>query len=646
MSVEPVPQTPSVLSRIKNPQDVAGLDKAELELLARELRALIIDAVSQTGGHLASSLGTIELTLALLRLFNPKYDKIVWDVGHQAYAYKILTGRADRFYSLRQYGGISGFPKMSESPYDHFGVGHSSTSISAALGMAQARDLQGGAGHVVAVIGDGAITAGMAYEALNHAGGLDKRLIVILNDNQMSISPNVGALSYFMSRSLSSRLARRVKREVADFLQSVPGIGEDMLSLARRGKKSFNTFFTPGILFEALHFNYIGPVDGHNLGDLDKAMTVAMASEEPILLHVVTQKGKGYSPAEADPANYHGVGRFNPETGKVPEPQAGDAALSYTQVFATALCDLAEQDDRVLAVTAAMPEGTGLSGFAQKFPQRFYDVGICEQHAVTFAAGLATQGMKPVVAIYSTFLQRAYDQVLHDVALQNLPVVFALDRAGLVGEDGPTHHGLYDIAYLRHIPNMHILAPRGRRTLQNSLLTALALERPVAVRYPRGSCPFFAEQKGFRPLALGRGELLRQGGAPLAVIAVGGLVHRAWGALDEIEKEQGVSVPLFDPIWIKPMPEEQILELAAKHKTLLVAEEHALAGGFGSAVLELLADRGMLGKCRVVRLGVPDEYIEHGAVDKLREALGLDQAGLKKVINGLLQPEKQQRRHR
>lgn len=628
MSEDIPPQHNSLLSRIQQPRDVADLSEVELTELAREVRALIVDAVSRTGGHLASSLGTVELTIALLRLFNPKFDKIIWDVGHQAYPYKILTGRADRFYTLRQHGGISGFPKMSESPYDHFGVGHSSTSISAALGMAQARDLQHGSGHVVAVIGDGALTAGQAYEALNHAGALGKRLIVILNDNQMAISPNVGALSYFMSRNLSSRWARRVKREVSDFLQSVPGVGEDMLRLAKKSKKSFKTFFTPGILFEALHFSYVGPVDGHNLADLNKALEVAMAAAEPILLHVITQKGKGYTLAEADPANYHGVGRFNPATGNVKEPQAADEALSYTQVFTLALCDLAEEDNRVLGITAAMPEGTGLNSFAARFPSRFYDVGICEQHAVTFAAGLAAKGMKPVVAVYSTFLQRAYDQVLHDVALQNLPVIFALDRAGIVGEDGPTHHGVFDISYLRHMPNMHILAPRGRKTLQNSLLTALALECPVAIRYPRGECPFFETQKGYKVLDTGRGEMLREGNANVAVIAVGGTVHQAWEAIEQIEKESGKSVTLFDPIWLKPLPEEQILELVASHKTLLIVEEHVLAGGFGSAVLELLSQRDMLGKCRVVLHGLPDSYVEHGPAKTLREIYKLDAAGI------------------
>lgn len=637
MAQERAEQAMSVLARIKEPHDVADLSEKELDILAHELRSRIVEVVSKTGGHLASSLGTVELTIALLRLFDPKYDNIVWDVGHQAYPYKLLTGRADRFHTQRQYKGLSGFPKMSESPYDHFGVGHSSTSVSAALGMAQARELQGKSSHSIAIIGDGAMTAGMAYEALNHAGALDKRLIVILNDNQMAISPNVGALSYFMSRNLSSRLARRLKREMADFLQSVPGIGEDMLGLARRGKKSFQSFFTPGILFEALHFHYLGPIDGHDLAELEKGLKLAMIAEEPILLHVMTQKGKGYAPAEEDPATYHGVGKFNPASGVVTELKVGgDASQSYTQVFASTLCDLAEQDDRIVAITAAMPEGTGLLSFAEKFPSRFYDVGICEQHAVTFAAGLATQGMKPVVGVYSTFLQRAYDQVIHDVALQDLPVVFALDRAGLVGEDGPTHHGVYDISYLRHMPNMHILAPRGKRSLQNAMLTALALEKPVAVRYPRGACPFFATQKGYRVLPLGEGEFLREGDSPLAVIAVGGMVHMAWGALEEIQKESGAGVTLFDPVWLKPMPEKQIIALAKKHKTILVAEEHALAGGFGSAVLELLADKNMLGKCKLVRLGIPDKYVEHGAAAKLRAALGLDQAGIKKTIKGLL----------
>ncbi|MCL1916449.1 MAG: 1-deoxy-D-xylulose-5-phosphate synthase [Desulfovibrionaceae bacterium] len=623
---------PLILPEILQLEDVAALAEEQLPQLAEELREKILHSVSRTGGHLASSLGVVELTIAILRLFNPDRDRILWDVGHQAYAYKILTGRGDRFHTLRQHKGISGFPRRDESPYDHFGVGHASTSISAALGMVTAREIQGGGQHVLAVIGDGAMTGGMVYEAMNHAGAMNKRLIVILNDNKMSISGNVGALSYFMSRKLSSRWMRRVKREVSDLLQSLPGVGEEVFGLLRQSKKSLKSFFTPGILFEALNFSYLGPVDGHDLQKLQEALRLARASDTPILVHVLTRKGKGYHLAESDPLNYHGVGGFDPMTGNVQAPGAGDESLSYTEVFSTALCDLATQDTRVIAITAAMREGTGLTRFSKRFPSRFVDVGICEQHAVTYAAGLAVQGMKPVVAVYSTFLQRAYDQVVHDVALQNLPVVFALDRAGLVGEDGPTHHGVFDIAYLRHIPNMHILSPRGRRSLQNALATAMALERPVAVRYPRGQCPFFEDQEQFKILPMGEGAFLRQGDAPLAVISVGGTAHRAWAALEEILQEGGPSIALFDPIWLKPMPEEQILDLARRSSTLVVLEEHALAGGFGSAVLELLAREDLLGRCRVLCQGIPDAFVEHGSAEILRERLGLDKDGLKKLI--------------
>ncbi|MDR2826107.1 MAG: 1-deoxy-D-xylulose-5-phosphate synthase, partial [Deltaproteobacteria bacterium] len=427
-----------VLAQINGPAEVAALDELALPALAWEIRTKIIDAVARNGGHLASPLGVVELTIALLRKFDPVVDRIIWDVGHQAYAYKILTGRAEFFDTLRQAGGVSGFPKRAESPYDHFGVGHASTSISAALGMAMAREHAGNSNHVVAVVGDGALTGGMIYEAMNHAGALNKPLIVLFNDNQMSISKNVGALSFFLSRKLSSHWVRRVKKEVSAFLKSVPGVGEDMLSLAKHSHQSFKGFFTPGILFEALGFDYIGPVDGHNFEALAKAMDIATASDRPILVHVLTQKGKGYEPAENAPTNYHGIGRFNQSTGGVEASNANFDTKTYTEIFASSLCKLAAEDDKIIAITAAMPDGTGLSEFAKVFPSRFYDVGICEQHAVTFAAGLATQGFKPVVAVYSTFLQRAYDQVVHDVCLQNLPVVFAMDRSGLVGEDGPT----------------------------------------------------------------------------------------------------------------------------------------------------------------------------------------------------------------
>ncbi|MDR2891833.1 MAG: 1-deoxy-D-xylulose-5-phosphate synthase [Deltaproteobacteria bacterium] len=660
----PSPISGGLLASINDPAEVQALNAADLPFLAQEIRSRIIEAVSNNGGHLASPLGVVELTIALLRVFNPKSDRIIWDVGHQAYAYKLLTGRVENFHTLRQLGGVSGFPKMSESPYDHFGAGHASTSISAALGMALAREQNGLSNHVLAVVGDGAMTGGMVYEAMNHAGAQAKPLIVVFNDNQMSISKNVGALSYFLSRNLSSRWLRRVKREVSDFLQSVPGVGEDMLSLAKRSKKSFKTFFTPGILFEALRFEYLGPVNGHDFAELEQALNLAAAVvDKPVLVHVLTQKGKGYQPAESDPANYHGIGRFNPHTGDVEAPNAGDRAKSFTQIFSSSLCELAAADNRIVAISAAMPEGTGLGAFAEKFPTRFFDVGICEQHAVTLAAGMASQGLKPVVAVYSTFMQRAYDQVLHDVCLQNLPVVFALDRAGLVGEDGPTHHGVFDISYLRHIPNLSILAPRGRRTLKRALTMALKLGTPVAVRYPRGECPYIDKPDDPDLIKEGRGEILRQvkargnaqGNAGLAVIAVGSLVHPVCLAVDELTSEgffdslamndgcaaisgqSGKSgLTVYDPIWLKPLPKEEILDLASSHAKLLVIEEHALAGGLGSAILELVSDAGLAGHCRVLRHGLPDAFVEHGKAGELRAALKLDVLGLKDVITRAL----------
>lgn len=650
----------SILSKIKAPKEVAWLDESELPLLAKELRARIIDVVSRNGGHLASPLGVVELTIALLRVFDPARDKIIWDVGHQAYPYKLLTGRNEQFDSLRQLGGVSGFPKISESPFDHFGVGHASTSVSAALGMAVARNYKSDAAepeeqskpeHVLAVIGDGALTGGMVYEAMNHAGGLEKPLIVIFNDNEMSISKNVGALSYFLSRNLSSRWVRRVKKEVGDFLKSIPGLGADMFEMARRSRKSVKSFFTPGILFEALGFDYIGPVQGHDFAALEQALRVAETCDRPVLVHVITQKGKGFEPAESNPESFHGIGCFNPNTGDMEAPPPSGVCSSghnYTRVFADALCELASRDDKILAITAAMPDGTGLTRFADKFPERFHDVGICEQHAVTFAAGLATQGFKPVVAVYSTFMQRAYDQVVHDVCLQNLPVVLALDRAGLVGEDGPTHHGVFDISYLRHIPNLSLLAPRDSVTLRDALGLALELDAPAALRYPRGNCPDCIPplepgrciledyRQGNRP----RGQLILEGDAPLAVVAVGNAVLPAHEALLSLRGREGLRVALFDPVWLKPLPEDDLLALAEKYPQLLVVEEQALAGGFGSAVLEFLNDRNLLGRCRVTRHGLPDCFIEHGKQPHLRAELELDAAGLGKKALELLAPEK------
>ncbi len=610
-----------LLDGIDRPSDVAKLSRAELEILASEIRARIVEVVSKNGGHLAPSLGVVELTLALLSVFDLEHDKLVWDVGHQCYAYKLLTGRRDRFGTLRTLNGLSGFPKMSESPYDHFGVGHSSTSISAALGFAMARDLKGLSHHVIAVIGDGAMTAGEAFEGLNLAGHMGRRLIVVLNDNEMSISPNVGALSLVLSRTLSSQWVREHRRNVLHFLRSIPHIGGKLAHYAERGELSFKSFFTPGMLFEALHFNYIGPVDGHDLSSLLRHLQMAATvTDGPVLLHVRTRKGKGYQPAEENPTKFHGVGSFLPETGlSIPKKKNFP---SFTKIFAESLVRFAREDSRIIAITAAMPEGTGTALFRDTFPDRFVDTGICEQHAVTFAAGLATQGLRPVVAIYSTFLQRSFDQIIHDVCLQNLPVTFAVDRAGLVGEDGATHHGVFDMSYLREIPNLQILAPRDENMLQHALRTALAIEGPVALRYPRGVGFGVELEPEARILETGRGELLREG-EKIALIPCGNRVHPSLEAAIAIEKELGFSPMVFDPVWVKPLPREEILSIAGRVRYLVTVEDGVLAGGFGSAVLELLADEERLSGVHVLRIGLPDAFVEHGTQLELRESLGL-----------------------
>ncbi|MEW5773049.1 MAG: 1-deoxy-D-xylulose-5-phosphate synthase [Thermodesulfobacteriota bacterium] len=631
MDDAPVPV--GILPRISDPADLADLSLAELTGLAAEVRRLIIETVSQNGGHLAPSLGVVELTLALLRVFDPSRDSLVWDVGHQAYAYKILTGRRGDFHTLRTLGGISGFPKMSESPFDHFGVGHSSTSISAALGMAVARDRKGEDHKVVAVIGDGSMTAGLAYEGLNQAGGLGSDLVVVLNDNEMSISKNVGALSSFLSRNLSSRWVVRFKKEMESFLGSVPRFGRDLVAYAKRSEESFKSFFTPGMLFEAFRFNYLGPFDGHDLEGLVKVFSQVRNLEGPVLVHVLTKKGKGYAPAETDPTYFHGVGCFEPETGEA--LKYGACTLpTYTEVFGSTLCRLAEADERVMAITAAMPEGTGLAEFARRFPERFVDVGICEQHAVTFAAGLATRGFRPVVAVYSTFMQRSYDQVVHDVCLQNLPVTLCLDRGGLVGEDGPTHHGAFDISYLRHVPNLILMSPKDEAELQRMLATCLAHPGPAAVRYPRGVGVGAAMHDSPEPLPLGEGELLREG-ADLLVVALGSRVHPCLAAAEEVAGAGGPQAAVFNLRFVKPLPADQLLDLAAGCKRLLLVEEGSLAGGMGSAVLELLADRGALAGLTVKRLGLPDAFVEHGKQKELRQRLGLDQAGIAAAIREL-----------
>jgi 1-deoxy-D-xylulose-5-phosphate synthase len=555
-------------------------------------------------------------------------------VGHQCYAWKLLTGRAARFDTLRKLGGLSGFPKPCESPYDHFGTGHSSTSLSAALGMAMARDLNRRRHHVLAVIGDGSLTGGQAFEGLNLAGHMQRRLIVVLNDNEMSIAPNVGALSLFLSRTLSRARVRQAKKDVLRLLRSVPRIGEDLVSYARRSEVSFKGFFTPGMLFEAFRFTYIGPVQGHDLRELCRHLRMAAEVEDrPVLLHVLTRKGKGYPPAEENPSHFHGVGGFEPESGRARGKE--NVPPSFTETFGAALCELAREDPRIVAVTAAMPEGTGTKAFQECFPERFVDVGICEQHAVTFAAGLAREGYRPVVAVYSTFLQRAYDQIVHDVCLQKLPVVFCVDRAGLVGEDGPTHHGAFDVAYLRHIPHIRLLAPRDENMLRRSLRTALECPGPTALRYPRGAGFGVSDESASCPLPAGRGELLCAGDDAL-VIALGSRVHPAWEAVRSVSGESGAGIALFDPVWIKPLPEEELLELAARHDRILLVEEGCRSGGFSSAALELWADAGVLRGQKIRRLGIPDMFIEHGAQRELRAGLGLCADGIAAALEELL----------
>ncbi len=612
----------SLLQSITKPTDLQNLDMQALTQLSEEVRQRIIEVVAKNGGHLAPSLGVVELTLALLHTFDAEKDKFVWDVGHQSYAWKLLTGRADTFHTLRTMGGLSGFPKVGESPYDHFGVGHASTSISAGLGMAMARDLNDEKHRIITVIGDGSLTGGQALEGLNLAGHMGKRFIVILNDNEMSISPNVGALSRFLSRNLSRRWVRQMRKDVLAFLRSVPRIGNDLATYAVRGEWSFKSFFTPGMLFEALRFNYIGPVDGHDIATLKRHLEMASAIEDgPVLLHVLTHKGKGYAPAEADPTQFHGVGGFDITTGALP-PKSDK--LTFTDAFSSCLNNLAEENKDIVAITAAMPEGTGTAAFAQKYPERFVDVGICEQHAITFAAGLAIQGKRPVVAMYSTFLQRAYDQVVHDVCLQNLPVTFCIDRAGVVGEDGPTHHGVFDIAFLRHIPQMRILAPRDEVLLCHALYTATHSEGPMALRYPRGAgfdLPL-PSKKEYILLPEGQGELLQEGSDAL-IIAAGPCVHMAKEAAQRVATSCQKHVAVFDPIWLKPLPQEQLTKLVAEHTHIFLVEEGMLAGGFSSAVVELLADTHALNGKNIHRIGIKDVFVEHGKQQELRKQLGL-----------------------
>jgi len=620
----------SILKKLKSPDELKNLSVKQLEVLAGEIREKIIDTVSKTGGHLASSLGVVELTIALHTVLNTPSDKIIWDVGHQAYAHKLLTGRLERFDTLRQLGGISGFPKRDESPYDAFDVGHSSTSISAALGMAAARDCHGSNEKFVAVIGDGSLTGGMAFEALNQAGDQKKNLIVILNDNEMSISPNVGALSSLINRKMTSELVVRLKKEAENFLSHVPRIGKDLLKVARKAEESLKGFFTPGMLFEAFGFDYVGPLNGHRLETLIPALENVAHLEGPVLVHVVTRKGKGFDPAEKNPSLFHGVGPFDKETGEVRASKGGPA--SYTGVFGNTLAAMAGKDERIVAITAAMLEGTGLKEFSRLFPERFFDVGIAEQHAVTFAAGLACQGMRPVVALYSTFLQRAYDNVLHDVALQRLPVSFAIDRGGLVGADGPTHHGVFDYSYLRHIPNMTVIAPRDEVELQRAMLTGTTHDGPVAYRYPRGQALGLTLPETVEPFPIGKGEKLRDG-EDAVIFALGAVCQEALVASDILAGE-GLAVAVVDPRFLKPLDKELLLAEAKRTGVVVTVEENVRQGGFGSAVLEMLSDEGL--SARVLRIGLPDRFIEQGTQQQLYARYGLDAEGIAAGVRNFL----------
>ncbi|WP_306537244.1 1-deoxy-D-xylulose-5-phosphate synthase [Geobacter sp.] len=620
-----------LLDTITAPADLKNIPREELPRLATEIRQFLIEAVSQTGGHLASNLGAVELSIALHYCFDSPADKLIWDVGHQAYTHKVLTGRRDRFHTQRQYKGISGFPKRSESPHDAFGAGHSSTSISAGLGMAAAQDLQQSGNRAIAVIGDGSLTGGMAYEALNQAGHLKKNLIVVLNDNEMSISKNVGAFSSFVSRKMNGSDFRKLKKEMQGLLESIPAIGKDILHFARRAENSLKGFLTPGMLFEALGFDYIGPIPGHDLPQLLEVFENVRGIEGPVLVHVMTTKGKGYQPAEENPDVFHGVGPFDVATGKTTGGKPG--AASYTGVFGATLVKLAEEDEKIIAITAAMPDGTGLTPFAKRFPERFFDVGIAEQHAMTFAAGLAADGFRPVAAIYSTFLQRAYDQIFHDVCLQKLPVTMALDRGGLVGDDGPTHHGTFDLSYLRHLPEMTLMAPKDENELQHMLKTAVYAGRPVALRYPRGAGYGLALDQDLQTLEIGRGELLAQGD-DLAIVAIGSTVYPALEAAKLLES-RGIRATVVNARFVKPLDRDLILGAARRTGCIVTVEENALQGGFGSAVLELLADEGMT-TIRVKRIGIPDRYIEQGPQAQLRQDLGLDGAGIAATVEAFL----------
>ena len=613
-----------ILDKIKKPNDIHKIPLAEFPQLAEEIRSFLIESVSRTGGHLASNLGVVELTLALHNVLDFPDDKLIWDVGHQAYTHKILTGRKGEFETLRKEGGLSGFPKRGESNCDSFDAGHSSDSISAGLGYVHARDLLGENYHVVSVIGDGALTGGMAYEALNNAAELKTNFIIVLNDNNMSISPNVGGMSNYLSAIRTAEAYTGMKMSLNKAVKKIPRVGTAMVDAVRRTKSSIKQLFIPGMLFENMGLTYLGPVDGHNMRQMMRLFNEAKRVKGPVVVHVLTEKGRGYEPARQNPDMFHGIGPFDIKTGK---PTQKKVCPGYTDVFADALCQVAAEEEKLVAITAAMPDGTGLKKFSQRFPDRFFDVGIAEEHAVTFAAGLAAGGMKPIVAVYSSFLQRAYDQILHDVCIQNLPVVFAIDRAGLVGSDGETHQGIFDYTYLSGIPNMHICAPKNKWELSDMMKFAVALDAPIAVRYPRGTAyAGLAEHRA--PIELGKAEwIAREGG--IALFAVGSMVKTAEG-VQKLLHEKGYKASIINARFIKPIDEEAVLSACEDHEMIVTMEENVQSGGFGEKVLDCLNDHEKRIKC--VMAAIPDAYVEHGNVELLKKEIGLDAESITEKI--------------
>nr|WP_244270431.1 1-deoxy-D-xylulose-5-phosphate synthase [Proteiniborus ethanoligenes] len=597
------------------------MNMEELNTLAENIRELIIEVVSKNGGHLASNLGVVELTIALHKVFNGDLDKIIWDVGHQSYVHKILTGRKESFHTIRTHKGISGFPKRKESKYDIFETGHSSTSISAALGYALSRDIIGEKHNVISVIGDGAMTAGMAFEALNHAGDTGTDLIVVLNDNEMSISQNVGGLSQYLNRIRTAPTYFKVKEDVEAILNSIPGIGKQVFKTAERAKDSIKYFLVPGMFFEELGFKYLGPIDGHNINDMIRELERAKKVKGPVLVHVITKKGKGYKPAEEHPDKFHGSSPFNIDTGK---PINISIEPSYSDILGDTLINMANKDNRIVAITAAMPEGTGLSKYKEIHKDRFFDVGIAEQHGVTLAAGLASNNLKPYFVVYSTFLQRGYDQVLHDVCIQNLPVVFAIDRAGLVGDDGETHHGVFDLSYLSHIPNITIMAPRDKSEFIQMLEFSKDYNGPLAIRYPRGNCYDYIEENNRTDIELGKSEVLVKG-KDIAIIAIGGMVEKAYKVTEEL-KRQGRSVTLINGRFVKPLDEDLIKKVSNEHSLIVTLEDNVKTGGFGSLINDILVQSNYRGE--ILNIALPDIFIEHGKVNLLFKQYNMDVEGI------------------